>query len=182
LYVGLRLLSCAGAGRLTRFVCAHCTATGKLSSRCLFLNRAAVRRHIAASRPCHAADAGIRTIQEARAGDVMAGAGGAAGPTLDVQHQPAGDVHPQFLSKLTVRSQPVAVAFLARQAPPWGPVNRADWARGEEGCRKRCTAQAGSRDKTGSQDGSSLIPSKVWYISVCSMYRAVRSITWYVQV
>ena len=90
----------AGAGRLTRFVCAHCTATGKLSSRGLFLNRAAVRRHIAASRPCHAADAGIRTIQveEARAGDVMAGAGGAAGPAPDVRHQPAGDVHLQFLS------------------------------------------------------------------------------------
>ena len=89
----------AGAGRLTRFVCAHCTATGKLSSRGLFLNRAAVRRHIAASRPCHAADAGIRTIQveEARAGDVMAGAGGAAGPAPDVRHQPAGDVHRQFL-------------------------------------------------------------------------------------
>ena len=93
----------AGAGRLTRFVCAHCTATGKLSSRGLFLNRAAVRRHIAASRPRHAADAGIRTIQveEARAGDVMPGAGGAAGPAPDVRHQPAGDVHPQFLSNLT---------------------------------------------------------------------------------
>ena len=97
----------AGAGRLTRFVCAHCTATGKLSSRGLFLNRAAVRRHIAASRPCHAADAGIRTIQveEARAGDVMAGAGGAAGPAPDVRHQPAGDVHLQFLSKLTCTIQ-----------------------------------------------------------------------------
>ncbi len=28
-------------GRVTRFVCAHCTLTGKLSSYCLFLNRAA---------------------------------------------------------------------------------------------------------------------------------------------
>ncbi len=66
------------AGRVTRFVCAHCTSTGKLSSHGLFLNRAAARRHIAASKPCHAADVGIRTIQveEARAGDVMAGAGG----------------------------------------------------------------------------------------------------------
>ncbi len=109
LYVGLRQLSCAGAGRLTRFVCAHCTATGKLSSlsRSLFLNRAAVRHHIAASRPCHAADAGIRTIQveEARAGDIMAGAGGAAGPAPDVRHQPAGDVHPQFISNLTCTIQ-----------------------------------------------------------------------------
>jgi hypothetical protein len=82
---------------------AHCTSTGKLSSRCLFLNRAAVQRHIAASKPCHAADACIRTIQveEARAGDVMAGAGGAAEPAPDVQYQPAGDVHPQFRINLT---------------------------------------------------------------------------------
>ena len=29
----------------TRFVCAHCTATGELSSRGLLLNRASVRRH-----------------------------------------------------------------------------------------------------------------------------------------
>ncbi len=28
--------------------------------------------------------------------DVMAGAGGTAGPAPDVRHQPAGDVHPQF--------------------------------------------------------------------------------------
>ncbi len=76
------------AGRVTRFVCAHCTSTGKLSNCGLFFNRAAVWRHIAASKPCKAADEGIRTIQvEARAGDVKAGAGaGAAGragrPTL----------------------------------------------------------------------------------------------------
>jgi hypothetical protein len=37
---------------VTRFVCAHCTDTGLLSSRGLFLNQAAVRRHIAASKPC----------------------------------------------------------------------------------------------------------------------------------
>ncbi len=93
----------AGAGRVTRLVCAHCTSTGKLSSRGLILNRAAVRRHIAASKPCHAAEAGIRTIQveEAQAGDVMAGAGGAAGPAPDVRLQPAGDVHPQFGINLT---------------------------------------------------------------------------------
>ncbi len=61
-----------GLGRVTRFVCAHCTSTGKLSSHCLFLNRAAVRRHIAASRPCHAAQEGIRQIQmESRSGDIM---------------------------------------------------------------------------------------------------------------
>jgi hypothetical protein len=32
--------------------CAHCSNTGQLSSRCLFLNRVAVRRHIAASQQC----------------------------------------------------------------------------------------------------------------------------------
>ena len=85
------------AGRTTRFVYAHCTSTGKLSSRGLFLNRAAVRRHIAASKHCRDAEEGIRTIQvEALAGDDMAGAGGAAGPAPDIRHQPAGDVHPQF--------------------------------------------------------------------------------------
>ena len=87
----------AGLGLgVSRFVCAHCTATGQLSSRGLFLNRASVRRHIAAkaaSKPCRAADLGYREIQvEARAGDVMAGAGGAAGPAPDVRHQPPGDV------------------------------------------------------------------------------------------
>ena len=63
-------------------------------------------------------------------------------------------------------SQPVAVVVWARQAPPWRPVYRADC--GEEGRHEQCTAQAGSRDKTGSQDGLSLIPSKGWYISVCT--------------
>jgi hypothetical protein len=72
-----------------RFVCAHCTATGLLSSGGLFLNRASVRRHIAASKHCRAADLGYREIHvEARAGDVMAGAGGAAGPAPDIRHQP----------------------------------------------------------------------------------------------
>ena len=64
-----------------------------LSSHSLFLNRAAVRRHIAASKPCHAAQDGIRQIQmEARSCDIMAGAGGAAGSAPDVLHQPVGDV------------------------------------------------------------------------------------------
>ena len=67
-----------------------------------------------------------------------------------------------------LRSQPVAVAVWARQAPPWGPVHPADW--GEEASCKRCTAQAGSRDKTGSQDGLSLIPSKGWYNTGISQY------------
>ncbi len=76
---------CVAVGRVTRFVCAHCSSTGMLSSRGLFLHRAAVHRHIAASKGCHAAKAGIQTIQvEARAGDVMAGGGGTAGPAPDV--------------------------------------------------------------------------------------------------
>jgi len=90
--------SCPGLGgqRVTRFVCAHCTSTGLLSSRCLFLNRGAVLRHIAAAKHCREADMGIREIQvEARAGDVMAGAGFAAGPAPYVRHhwQPPGDVN-----------------------------------------------------------------------------------------
>jgi hypothetical protein len=65
-----------------RFVCAHCTATSLLSSGGLFLNRASVRRrHIAACKHCRAADLGYREIHvEARAGDVMAGAGVLRGP------------------------------------------------------------------------------------------------------
>ena len=83
------------AGRVPRFVCTHCSSSGMLSSSGLFLHRAAVLRHISASPACRAAKAGIRTIQvEARAGDVMAGAGGAAGPAPDVRHQPPGDVLP----------------------------------------------------------------------------------------
>ena len=80
----------AGAG-LTRFICVNCSATGCLSSRGLFLHRAAVRRHISASKACFAADLGYKEIHvEARPGDVMAGAGGAAGPAPEVRHQPPG--------------------------------------------------------------------------------------------
>ncbi len=69
----------------TRFVCAKCTETVQLSSRCLFLSRAAVLRHIAASKPCRAAKLGFREIQvDVRTSDVMAGAGGGAGPAPDV--------------------------------------------------------------------------------------------------
>ena len=65
---------------VTRFVCAHCTATGQLSSRGLFLNRAAVRRHISASKPCFSAGMGFREIAvEARPGDSMAGGGAERG-------------------------------------------------------------------------------------------------------
>ena len=87
----------SGTGRVTRFVCAHCTSTGELSHRGMFLNRASVRRHIAASKPCRDARMGIREILlEAWAGDVMAGGWGAAGPAPDVRHQPAGDVQAEI--------------------------------------------------------------------------------------
>ena len=67
----------------------NCTATSHLSSRWLFLHQARVCRHISASKPCFAAGLGFKEIHvEARPGDVMAGAGGAAGPALDVRHQP----------------------------------------------------------------------------------------------
>ena len=97
--------SCAGHVRVpargdgvgvTRFVCALCTATGQLSSRSLFLNRAAVRRHISASKPCFTAGMGFREIAvEARPCESMAGGGGGAGPAPDVRHQPPGDAHQQ---------------------------------------------------------------------------------------
>ena len=46
-------------------------------------------RHIRASKPCFAAGLGFKEILvEARPGDVMAGAGGAAGPAQEVRHQP----------------------------------------------------------------------------------------------
>ena len=68
----------------------------------MFLNRASVRRHIAASKPCRDARMGIREILlEARAGDVMAGGGGAAEPAPDVRHQPAGDVQAEIRKKYT---------------------------------------------------------------------------------
>ena len=80
----------AGAG-LTRFVCVNCSASGRLSSRGLFLHRAAVRRHISASKACFAADLGYKEIHvDALPGDVMAGAGGTAGPAPEVRHQPPG--------------------------------------------------------------------------------------------
>ena len=40
-----------GCGAVSRFVCVHCTSTGKLSSRGLFLARSAVRRHMSRGRP-----------------------------------------------------------------------------------------------------------------------------------
>ena len=76
---------------VTHFVCVNCTTTGKLSSRGLFLNRAAVRSHISASKACSAANLGFSEIRaDARSGDVMAGRGGAADPAPDVRHQPPG--------------------------------------------------------------------------------------------
>jgi hypothetical protein len=90
---------------VTRVVCAHCTSTDQLSHRGMFLNRASVRRHIAASKPCREANQGIREIQveaRARAGDVMAGGGGAAGPAPDVRHQPAGDVQAEISNNILI--------------------------------------------------------------------------------
>ncbi len=48
-----------GCGAVSRFVCVHCTSTGKLSSRGLFLARAAVRRHISATKSCRKAGLGF---------------------------------------------------------------------------------------------------------------------------
>ncbi len=75
----------------------QCSETGQLSSLGLFLSRAAVHRHIAASEHCSAAKMGIRQIQvDVRTAGVMAGAGGAAGPAPDVQHQPEGTSSPEY--------------------------------------------------------------------------------------
>ncbi len=71
----------------------------------MFFNRASrsVRHHIAATKPCREANMGIREILlEVRAGDVMAGGGGAAGPTLDVRHQPAGDVQAEIQNNIVI--------------------------------------------------------------------------------
>ncbi len=74
-----------------------CSETGQLSSLGLFLSWAAVHRHIAASKPCHAAKMGILQIQvNFRTADVMAGAGSAAGPALDVRHQPEDTSSPEY--------------------------------------------------------------------------------------
>ncbi len=71
----------------------HHSETGQLSTRGLYLSRAAVDRHIAASKPCLTAKMGIREIQvNVQTSDVMAGAGGAAGPAPDVRQQTAGTV------------------------------------------------------------------------------------------
>ena len=76
---------CKAVGRVTCFVCLHCSSTGMLSSCGLFLHSTAILQHIAASNACRAVKAGIQTIQvEALTDDVMAGAGGVAGPALDV--------------------------------------------------------------------------------------------------
>jgi hypothetical protein len=80
-----------GACGVTRFICVKCTQTGHLSSQGLFLNRASVRRHIAASKPCKDSQLGFREFHvQARAGDVMAGGGGAAGPAPAIRHQAPG--------------------------------------------------------------------------------------------
>ncbi len=80
-------------------------STVELSHRGMFLNRASVRRHITTTnmKPCHDSNLGTREIQvEARAGDVMAGGGGEAGPAPDVRHQPAGDVHEEIPTNILI--------------------------------------------------------------------------------
>ena len=72
-------------------------------------------------------------------------------------------------------SQPVAVVVWAWQAPPGGPVHRADSGKAWCYC-KRSPAQACGRAKTGLQDGSSLIRSKGWYIEVYSMMRMLYTV------
>ena len=49
---------------VTRFACAHCTATGLLSSRGLFHSLAAVRRHIGHAKACRAANLGIQKMDD----------------------------------------------------------------------------------------------------------------------
>ena len=52
-----------------------------------------MRRHIRSSKACFAAGLGFKEIHvEVRPGDVMAGAGGAAGPAPDARHQPPGKI------------------------------------------------------------------------------------------
>ncbi len=81
---------------LTRLVCAKCSETGQLSSRGLFLCLATVHHHIGHLKPCSAAKMGIREIQvDIQTSEVMADAGGAAGPAQDVRHQPEGTVQRQ---------------------------------------------------------------------------------------
>ncbi len=69
-----------GCGTVSRFVCVHHGIAPPPAS-CpvgsLFLAPAAVRRHISATKSCREAGLGFREVHvEARAGDVMAGAGG----------------------------------------------------------------------------------------------------------
>ena len=85
----------AGGVQVTRFVCVHCTQTGQLSSRGLFLSRAAVRRHISHwhAQACRSAGLGHRDVPiqvPGRAVDVMAGGGGGAGPAPSIRHQEPG--------------------------------------------------------------------------------------------
>ncbi len=71
----------------------NCTATSHLSSRWLSLDWAGVRRHIRASKACFAARLSFNLKEihvEALPGNVMAGAGGSAGPAQDVRRQPPG--------------------------------------------------------------------------------------------
>ena len=77
--------------QVTGFVCVHCTQTGLLSSRGLFLSRSAVNRHIAHAKPCRNAGMGYSEMPiQIRAVDVITGGGGGAGPAPSIRHQEPG--------------------------------------------------------------------------------------------
>ncbi len=80
----------------------QCSETGQLTSQGLFLSRAAVQwvhRHISASKPCCAAKMGLPQIQvDVLTSDVLAGAGGAAGPAPDVTASDTSQKVPQVQS------------------------------------------------------------------------------------
>ena len=81
--------------------------TSKSTSRWLYLNRAGVRRHIAASdsEACFAAGIGFKVIHMSMLGPATSwrGAGGAAGPPPDVSYPPPGttiNINPQYCYNL----------------------------------------------------------------------------------
>jgi hypothetical protein len=77
--------------QVTCFVCVYYTQAGQLSSRCLFLSRSAVNRHIAQAKPCRNAAMVYREMPiQILAVDVMAGGWGRAGPAPSMRHQKPG--------------------------------------------------------------------------------------------
>ncbi len=60
------------------------------------------RRYETVPRGEHGRSGDPLILLEARAGDVMAGGGGAAGPAPDVRHQPAGDVLAEIQNSILI--------------------------------------------------------------------------------